>query len=218
MIMLKLVLWKLLLLDLKSIASDIYLSLPSESDILRYILTCRASAIYGLPINLRYIYKRVSSLVGTWPDLAKVSIPCKQWWEYEGTVRTRIASFWALIVPFHFKNINNLKYLQLQVSLPAKQEIPPKRSILNFVAGSRRKALQMHSFIWIPTNARIFLAENPHLREIRLKEYQMISKIPVFYCRRWFDFGMYFGEKVVVEAGGGILLHIQPEWELGDQL
>ena len=31
------------------------LSLPSASDILRYILSCRASAIYGLPINLRYI-------------------------------------------------------------------------------------------------------------------------------------------------------------------
>ena len=31
------------------------LSLPSASDILRYILSCRANAIYGLPINLRYI-------------------------------------------------------------------------------------------------------------------------------------------------------------------
>ena len=29
-----------------------------------YILSCRASAIYGLPIKLRYIYKRVSPLVG----------------------------------------------------------------------------------------------------------------------------------------------------------
>ena len=43
----------------------IYLSLPSGSDILRYILNCRAIAIYGLPINLRYIYKRVSSLLAT---------------------------------------------------------------------------------------------------------------------------------------------------------
>ena len=42
----------------------IYLSLPSGSDISQYILTCQAIAIYGLPINLRYIYKRVSSLVG----------------------------------------------------------------------------------------------------------------------------------------------------------
>ena len=36
--------------------------LPSASDILRYILSCRASAIYGLPINLRYIWKRCSPL------------------------------------------------------------------------------------------------------------------------------------------------------------
>ena len=41
----------------------IYLSLPSGSDISRYILPCRASTIHGLPINLRYIYKRVSSLI-----------------------------------------------------------------------------------------------------------------------------------------------------------
>ena len=42
----------------------IYLSLPSGSDISRYILNCeRLRYIYGLPINLRYIYKRVSSLV-----------------------------------------------------------------------------------------------------------------------------------------------------------
>ena len=43
----------------------IYLNLPSGSDIPRYILTCRAIAIYGLPINLRYFYKRVSSLLWT---------------------------------------------------------------------------------------------------------------------------------------------------------
>ena len=43
----------------------IYLSMPSGSDSSRYILTCRAIAIYGLPINLRYIYKRVSSLIAT---------------------------------------------------------------------------------------------------------------------------------------------------------
>ena len=41
------------------------LSLPSASDILRYILFCRASAIYGLLINLRCIYKRVSPLLVT---------------------------------------------------------------------------------------------------------------------------------------------------------
>ena len=47
--------------------SNIYVgSEPPEcTDILRYILSCRASAIYGLPINLRYIYKRFSSLLGT---------------------------------------------------------------------------------------------------------------------------------------------------------
>ena len=38
---------------LKYLWSD--LSLPSASDILRYILSCRTSAIYGLLINLRYI-------------------------------------------------------------------------------------------------------------------------------------------------------------------
>ena len=42
---------------------DIYFVLPSASDILRYILSCRAIAIYDLPINLRYIYKRVSPLL-----------------------------------------------------------------------------------------------------------------------------------------------------------
>ena len=47
-----------------------YISLASQSfllpclsyDILRYILSCRAIAIYDLPINLQYIFKRVSPL------------------------------------------------------------------------------------------------------------------------------------------------------------
>ena len=43
---------------------EIYFVLPSAFDILRYILSCRAIAIYDLPINLRYIYKRVSPLIG----------------------------------------------------------------------------------------------------------------------------------------------------------
>ena len=42
---------------------DIYFVLSSAFDILRYILSCQAIAIYDLPINLRYIYKRVSPLV-----------------------------------------------------------------------------------------------------------------------------------------------------------
>ena len=42
---------------------DICFVLPSASDILRYILSCRTIAIYDLPINLRYIYKRVSPLL-----------------------------------------------------------------------------------------------------------------------------------------------------------
>ena len=46
-----------------AIYCDIYFFLPSVSDILRYILSCRAIAIYDLPINLRYIYKRVSPLL-----------------------------------------------------------------------------------------------------------------------------------------------------------
>ena len=33
-------------------------SLPSRSDILRYIRTCRASAIYDIPINWRYTHKK----------------------------------------------------------------------------------------------------------------------------------------------------------------
>ena len=41
---------------------DIHFVLPSAFDILRYILSCRAIAIYDLPINLRYIFKRVSPL------------------------------------------------------------------------------------------------------------------------------------------------------------
>ena len=39
------------------------LSLPSGSDILPIYWSCRASAIYDLPINLRYIHKRVPALV-----------------------------------------------------------------------------------------------------------------------------------------------------------
>ena len=42
---------------------DICFVLPSASDILRYILSCRTIAIYDLPFNLRNIYKRVSPLV-----------------------------------------------------------------------------------------------------------------------------------------------------------
>ena len=38
-------------------------SLPSGSDILRYVWTCRASAIYDMPINWRYIQKRCPALV-----------------------------------------------------------------------------------------------------------------------------------------------------------
>ena len=48
--------------------------LPSASDILRYILSCRTIAIYDLPINLRYIYKRVSPLEAT-PAAGDVSAP-----------------------------------------------------------------------------------------------------------------------------------------------
>ena len=39
------------------------LSLMSGSDILPIYWSCRASAIYDLPINLRYIHKRVPALV-----------------------------------------------------------------------------------------------------------------------------------------------------------
>ena len=63
--MLKLDLWKLLL-DLKSIASDILRYIFEPAEWIQYIaiyLTCRASTIHSLPINLRYIYKRVSSLL-----------------------------------------------------------------------------------------------------------------------------------------------------------
>ena len=41
------------------------LSLPSGSDILPIYWSCRASAIYDLPINLRYIHKRVPALMCT---------------------------------------------------------------------------------------------------------------------------------------------------------
>ena len=44
---------------------DIYFVLPSAFDILRYILSCRAIAICDLPINLQYIYKRVSPLMAS---------------------------------------------------------------------------------------------------------------------------------------------------------
>ena len=66
------------------------LSLPSASNILRYILSCRAIAIYDLPINLRYIYKRVLPLVYTHQMLHNINfgsrmiipvIPWKFWKE-----------------------------------------------------------------------------------------------------------------------------------------
>ena len=41
------------------------LGLPSGSNILPIYWSCRASAIYDLPINLRYIHKRVPSLIIT---------------------------------------------------------------------------------------------------------------------------------------------------------
>ena len=39
------------------------IDVPSGSDILRYIWTCRASAIYDIPINWRYIHKRCPALI-----------------------------------------------------------------------------------------------------------------------------------------------------------
>ena len=42
---------------------DIHFVLPSAFDILRYILSSRTIALHDLPINLRYIYKRVLPLV-----------------------------------------------------------------------------------------------------------------------------------------------------------
>ena len=61
-----------------------YLSLPSGSNISRYILTCRASTKHGLSINLRYIYKRVSSLVFTLHvDIAKANNVLQPFWVVE---------------------------------------------------------------------------------------------------------------------------------------
>ena len=54
---------------------DIYFILPSAFDILRYILSCRAIAIYDQPINLRYIYKRVSPLLLTHLFLLLANLP-----------------------------------------------------------------------------------------------------------------------------------------------
>ena len=74
---------------------DIYFVLPSASDILRYILSCRAIAIYDLPINLRYIYKRVSPLVDNEdeeedddanPEIGLDQIRCDVWLDYYGVV------------------------------------------------------------------------------------------------------------------------------------
>ena len=45
--------------------NDQDLSLPSGSDILPIYWSCRASAIYDLPINLRYIDKRIPALRST---------------------------------------------------------------------------------------------------------------------------------------------------------
>ena len=43
----------------------IHRRVPSESDILRYIQACRASAIYGIAIYWRYTHKRVPALAPT---------------------------------------------------------------------------------------------------------------------------------------------------------
>ena len=77
----------------------------------------------------------------------------------KGRCGLELPVFGLWLFPFISKILTIWKNLQIRVSFPAKQEIPPKSSLLNFVAGSRRKALQMHSFIWIPTNTRIFLAK-----------------------------------------------------------
>ena len=58
---------------------DMYFVLPSAFDILRYILSCRAIAIYDLPINLRYIYKRVSPLMATHHSGTVESAPPGGW-------------------------------------------------------------------------------------------------------------------------------------------
>ena len=61
---------------------DIYFVLPSAFDILRYILSCRAIAIYDLPINLRYIYKRVSPLVSMLKWMGWIGVGISGYGEY----------------------------------------------------------------------------------------------------------------------------------------
>ena len=100
--------------------SNIYVwSEPPEcTDILRYILSCRASAIYGLPINLRYIWKRCSPLVYIckdihhiihMPDVEKLQISphlsCGEIWNY---------STWGEISDFSTSFMHtNLKFLHM---------------------------------------------------------------------------------------------------------
>ena len=51
-------------------------SLPIGSDIFRYIWTCRASAIYDIPINWRYIQQRCPALLSSRPpeDLSQFTL------------------------------------------------------------------------------------------------------------------------------------------------
>ena len=51
------------------------LSLMSGSDILPIYWSCRASAIYDLPINLRYIHKRVPALARAHVEPSYAAVP-----------------------------------------------------------------------------------------------------------------------------------------------
>ena len=75
--------------DIKNICGLI-LSLPSASDILRYILSCRASAICGLPIYLRNMHLQKSFTTSGY----------SVWRPQNVKIETK------LITPFPLQNVN----------------------------------------------------------------------------------------------------------------
>ena len=99
--------------------------LPSAFDILQYIFSCRTMAIYDLPINLRYIYKRVSPLVPTLPPHSLTRIR-----SFGPAVRREAIAFWCSFPKFShilrslqdhgnehpgIFDVRNLVFLQLEV-------------------------------------------------------------------------------------------------------
>ena len=126
------------------------LSLPSGSDILPIYWSCWASAIYDLPINLRYIHKRVPALV-----CIQLEISLIYYWMFGQSTMT-----WQPFCVYfrrksrklsaHFSAINNFP-----VSSRISKE--PKANVPSFVRCANRKGKYLN-FQQICKNLKICLA------------------------------------------------------------